>query len=110
MIHITQKELMKKLRSNPLECECYYEDVGKNKAGDYIFLRRLDDRIIYADNQKIVCFNRIELAVYCRAVADRNEICRFISGTFDVPFTYGRSGDIFTASAVLRMIVSDWND
>lgn len=104
-----QKKLISLLKSNDLNADCFFEDVGKSASDDYIYIRRLNDKKIWADNKCGICINRIELTVYSKTVKKRTELCKFVESNFNASFSFARNGDVFTAMTVLSLIVGDWN-
>lgn len=105
----SQKELISLLESNELNVKCFLEEVGKSAPDDYIYIRRLNDKKIWADNKAGFCINCIELTVYSKTVKNRTELCKFVESNFNVSFSFARNGDVFTAMAILSLIVGDWN-
>ena len=105
---VKQKELLDLLEENDENTKCYFEEV-KNKNEDYIYVRRIEDASIAADNTNFFIYNRIEITVYSKTVLKRTNLCRYINSVFDTVFSFARANDIYTATCTVNLKVDEWN-
>lgn len=108
-IYYSQLELIELLENNPLGIDVCFGEVNDLGDEDYIFIDRIMDTSILADNK--ACYvNAVQVSIYCKNIENLNQTSRFIRDKFICTPVYSRDEEheYYTCIFDINVKVSDW--
>lgn len=106
----TQIELINLLKSNPLNCEVFFNEKGKTilNNSDYIFVDLILDKNILADNKVKMIVNQIQIDFYVNDFDNYISLKKFIQSNFIGFFTHQKEDHYNRGILTTDIFVKDW--